>query len=339
MITIAVVIGIIVLFITVRKVLHKTLSEEVSSARQLMHSCIFRSREEWLARMNTCREETLWMAPISDIMIGKIRRYILLTLRQLKPTNWENYFFTAIQYQMSYFYVYLSDEGTFDFTQARGDEMQGIKDAVDAIENTGYGYTDTLREYFHDIMTSVAASPRKNNECYFRGQMRVVSMLRSFQASTGKFTHTERCTKEGSRVGLFGQLASYFHWIAVERQKNRLTIDRGYAIIEFDLERIKQVNTFRCQGSLLNALFLYLMEMISAATGDSAPEHRLVSEQKYDARRVGYASENGIIWLVKCTALVQEFPHRLYIEFESITPDVSLFRYLHSCKLYLEAND
>lgn len=339
MITLAVIVAIIIGFTLIKRAQHNTVAARTSLAQQKLHTSVFRSRKHWIARLHACREDDLWIAPISDIALRKIRAYILSTLHKIQPTNWDEYLFDAIRLQLPHFYVYLTDDGDFDFDKARHNETKGINDATEAVARTCIYHADTLREYFHVLFKNISASAQMNNECYFRGQMRVIMMLRSYQASTGVFTRKAACSDDESHVGIFGKLAGYFGWLKVERRKNRLVFNRGYPIIEFDLERIKYADVFKHEGSLLNSLFLYLKEVVNVATANTAPEHRLATEQKYDVRYLGYSYAGGMVWIVKCTALVQEYPHCLYIEFQDVPPDAPCYRELYNLKLYLEANN
>jgi hypothetical protein len=235
---------------------------------------------------------------------------------------------------------FLDANGELTIYAAKNKEVEGIQDAMKAVQNTPFHHPYSLRTFFHDMFQNIIAQTRQEDRYYGFGQLKVINLLRSYQASIGMCMQRSAgsCDRELLQLGVFARLAMHFKWLQEQREANWIDINRGFPIIEFDLRRIEQEGMFKHDGSLLNCLFLHLVSYVSKFT-DMEPAYRSFSESTYDMRAACFSYSYGEVYVVKYTGVTDAFPHRLYVEFANITPRDALYCDLLSKKLHLERNN
>jgi hypothetical protein len=326
--------------------------EEVDEDIMWLRNYLFECNKYKYERLYPDRETSLWNDYIKRSKLSKIRKYILNELSELPRTDWEWYVLNAIHRKSPALKYYLVD-GHLDLALLKKNEENGIKDAFKAVKHTRMEDAGTLRKYFHLVFENILYSCRSDNLFYLRGQWKVARALRSYVASMGSFmpsvkeiftydnsgTEDNQDDRKVPQPDIFGRLASYYDMLEEWRKKHWFDINSDNPVIEFNLEEISNARTFVHEGSLLNCLYLELQDLLVKLTHNQFPEHRSVLDKCFDAHCVSYAYNLGTIRLVKYTGTVEYFPHRLYIEFDTIAPNDPIIQKLRTYKIHLEGND
>jgi|GEM_PF-3141370 len=291
-------------------------------------------------RLLTDREITYWVQSQSRKKLKQIKRYLHSEIIKLKPADWHGYMFNAIVRRSSNLLYFLDENGKATIDTAEGLELVGIQDALQGVKGTSMQYPFTLRTLFHDIFHNVILNTRMADNYYSHGQLKVINLLRSYQASLGLCMNCtqERVDDDWSQLPVFARLARHYQWLEEQRERNWIDINNGFPIIEFDLVRIKQVGVFKGEGTLLNGLFLHLVALVTRLTG-SEPQYRSFSEPTHDMRAACFFYSYGGVYIVKYTGITDVFAHRLYVEFANIPPADPLYAELLSMKLHFECNN
>jgi len=309
------------------------------AAQQRLYSTVYDHKH---VRPTLDRETVLWECSLPFEKLQEIHQHILNRLRLLRPNDWESIVASVISRRSPDLSMYVTDDGGLDIESAREQEMSGIKDAIEAVENTNVGSHFTLRSYFHKVFENIVEDTKLDNKYYSIGQLKVIEVLQTYQASLREFAKPilvrNKDVKKSSQ-GVFAKLASHYDSLEKLRLRYHFNVNRGNPIIEFDLEKIVRSGNLAYQGSPFNCLFLKLVQLLKTMTNGEEPEMWVVTGNTYDAKFIGWPYDVGTIWLVKYTGAVDYFPHRLYIEFENIAPNETIIRDLRCYKLHLEGND
>ncbi len=319
-----------------------------------------RGKDDAIHKERPDREPELWENPLSINKLENIRNYLLSELTKMEATDWADYALRAIcthSPDLSKLMV----NGQIDISFIKESERNGIADAINSIKKVVLKEGMTLRELFREIFKTiyVGTTYSKGNKFYWFGRDRVIQMLRSFTASTGRFNPTdvkfydvdgdefkldknidnETIIKLQKSLEYFEQQTA--HHRKIERLKDyyRFKIDSEYPVIEFDLNAVEKANIFKYEGSLVNSLFIELKKLLYVVTDYAFLKSRAFSHPLYDCEIASFASETGVILLVKYAGLVEYFPDRLYIELQNIDQDSWVVNWIKSYKLHLEGND
>jgi len=306
------------------------------------------------------RESDLWEKPMSINQLENTRDYVFSELCALKTTDWADYALRAIcTHSPDLSKLMVNDQ--LDISFIKESERTGISDAINAIKKLRLTNNMTLREFFSQIFERIykETSYSKGNKFYWFGRDRVIQMLRSFIASTGKFTPTDAkfydvdgeefkldTNIDGTTIKKVQQSLDYFEKQVekhreIERLKDyyRFKIDSEYPVIEFDLNAIEKTNIFEHEGSLVNSLYLEMKNLLYVVTDYAYLESRVFSHPLFDSEAASFAYGTGIVILVKYAGLVEYFPDRLYIELQDIDQNSWVANWIKSHKLHLEGND
>jgi hypothetical protein len=309
------------------------------SARRL-YTTVYGGGIEERPRVIPERETCIWVRSQSVKRLKQVRYYLRSEIGQLQPADWDGYMLNTILARSTDLLFFLDENGDLTIYAARNKELEGIQDAMNAVQHTPFHSPFTLRTFFHDIFHNIIACTRHDDRYYGFGQLKVINLLRSYQASIGLCMQRSIGSHDSEllKPGIFARLAMHFKWLQEQREANWIDINRGFPIIEFDLRRIDQEGMFEHDGSLLNCLFLHLVSHVSKVA-DIEPAYRSFSEPTYDMRAACFSYGCGEVYVVKYTGVTDEFPHRLYVEFANITPRDALYFDLLSKKLHLERNN
>lgn len=309
------------------------------SARRL-YTTIYGGGIEDRPRTIPDRETHIWVQSQPIKKLKEVQHYLRSEIDRLQPADWDGYMLNTIMAKSTDLFFFLDERGDLTIYGARDKELEGIHDAMNVVQHTSFQYPFTLRTFFHDIFNNIIGHTRMDDRYYGYGQLKVINLLQSYQASIGlcMLRSAGGYDSELSKLGVFARLGMHFKSLQEQRDRNWIDVNRGFPIIEFDLRRIDQEGMFNYEGSLLNCLFLHLVSFVTRIT-DTEPLYRLFSEPSYDMKAACFAYSCGEVYVVKYTGISDDFPHRLYVEFANITPRDPLYGELLSMKLHLERDN
>lgn len=306
------------------------------------------------------REAKLWEKLRSREELEEIRTYIIGELCKIELTDWGQYALKAIFARSSEFTkLLIGDELDIDFLKVS--ERNGITDAIESFKDTDLSGVQALRQYFQRAFANIykTTSYSAGNKFYWFGRDRVISMLRSYQASKKEFVpaRIEFCDVNGEELVLDKRIdveaikrikATILHpepkvdehaTLAQLKEQYRFKIDTQNPMIEFDLDAIKKAGNFKYEGSLVNSVYIDLRSMLNLCKACDYEGIWANSDPVCDAEASYFAFGDGYVMVAKYRGAVEYFPDRLYIEFKDIDPDSWIIRWLKSYKLHLEGND
>lgn len=258
-------------------------------------------------------------------------------------TDWERDVFRAIVERSPALSTFVPG-GKLDIETMRRRERQGIEDAIQAIEKVQAGYHVTLRSYFRALFDNIVASCQTDNPFYMYGVRRVILALRSFRASDCDFVpqlsgpEAPQTEQKPANMDIFGALASYYSHLEKKKHDYKYEHLSDKPVMEFDLERIANIGYFEYQGSLVNCLYLELLQRMRLWTGQDTPENYIRTDMLYNGVTTVFTCTTGRVILVKICAAVDYYPDRLYVEFENVDKREQIIRHLRAYKHHIEGN-
>jgi len=288
------------------------------------------------------REPSLW-AERTHQSVRDARFCMLRELPQMQPSDWERFVFRAIVDKTPNLRLYVP-KGKLDIETMERRERQGIEVAIQAIEQVSLGYHVTLRSYFRALFDSIVQSCQTDNPFYMHGVRRVILALRSFRASDCDFVpqlsgpEAPEYKEWRSKFDVVGALAVYFAQLEKKKRNYNYEHFTDNPVMEFNLERIDDAGYFEYQGSLINCLYLELLQRLHLWTGQDIPRNYIQTDMLYNRVTSVFIHDLGKIILVKVCGAVDYYPDRLFIEFENIDKHDQICRDLHAYKLHIEGN-
>lgn len=323
-----------------RKKQQRLVYESLNRTAKQLYTTIYKGNLEDRPRIVLDREIPRWVQSQPMKKLKNIRCYLGREISQLQPADWDGYMFNTILEKSSDLFFFLDEHGDLTIYSAKSNELEGIQDAGKAVQHTRFQYPFTLRTFFHDMFQNIILHTRQDDRYYGYGQLRVINLLRSFQASAGMCMKSPRecCNDQWSKLTVFARLAAHFRWQEDQRKHTWIDIHRGFPIIEFDLVRVEREGVFKKKGVVINDLFLHLVSEVTRLI-DTEPQYRSFSESMYDMRAACFTYSYGEVYIVKYTGITDEFANRLYVEFANIPPRDLLYCELLSMKLHYERNN
>ena len=309
------------------------------------------------------REHKLWDNILTLAELDNVHTYIIDEANRLQSTDWADYALRLICTHSPALSKLLIS-GDLNLNLIRRSERKGLEDAVKAIKAVKINAGICLREFFQDLFRAIYEETNYSdgNRFYWYGRDRVVQLLHSYMASRRSFSQVSQKFydidgeefKFDTRIdtAVLKKVRDSLDLLenkspevkTDENKKNlkeryRFPIESEHPVIEFDLDRIKEVAIFKYEGSLVNSLYIELKNLLAVSLDCIYLETKVLAHQLFDSEAASFEYERGIVYLVKYTAAVDYFPDRLYVELQELEANSWIANWLRSYKLHIECND